>query len=197
MVVLASASPRRRALLKQVGLSFEVQASDVDETIPEDGVDPERFCKELALRKAQAVASQLQEAIVIGADTVVVRGDKVLGKPVDKEDARRMLRALRGKTHRVITGVAVVNSDTGRYLVDSEVTRVKMRPYSDSEISAYLATGEPMDKAGAYGIQGRGALLVEGIHGCYYNVVGLPLVKVARMLAQFHVQVWSQPAPER
>ena len=179
-LVLASASPRREALLRQLGVPFEVVPSDLPEAWP-PGPAPEGVTA-LALAKARAVASRLAGAIVLGADTAVVLEGKVFGKPQSPEDARRMLRELQGREHEVITGVALVETPAGREATAAVVTRVLMRKYSEGEIEAYIASGEPFDKAGAYAIQAAGHGLVDRVEGCYTNVVGLPLTTTRRLL---------------
>jgi septum formation protein len=174
-LVLASRSPRRRKLLEQTGVSFTVQVSPVDEVIPEN-TSPENIVRQLALEKAEAVAGDHLEAITLGADTIVVLNGAVLGKPVDETDAHRMLRMLSGNTHAVFTGLALVHPSSRRRITAHEKTGVTFAELTDAEISAYVATGSPMDKAGAYGIQDDlGALFISRIDGDYYNVVGLPL----------------------
>ncbi|MHB1421231.1 MAG: Maf family protein [Bacillota bacterium] len=187
MILLASASPRRQQLLEQLGLDFRVIVSDVEEH--SNGGRPLDIVQQLALAKAVSVADGLTDGLVIGADTIVVLGERVLGKPSSPAEAATMLRLLSGCTHQVVTGVAVVDAATSRTLVDAETTSVFFRNLSEDEIEGYVASGEPLDKAGAYGIQGLGALLVKEIHGCYYNVVGLPLVRLAEMLKYFGVRV--------
>ena len=178
-IILASASPRRRELLRAVGLTFDVCVSDVEETIL-PGWSADEAARGLARQKAEAVAAQHPEACVIGADTVVVIDNQILEKPKDAEDAKRMLRLLSGREHRVVTGVCLAFGSRRR--VFSQETAVRFFPLSDDEIARYVATGEPMDKAGAYGIQAFGALLVEGITGDYFNVVGLPVARLMREL---------------
>lgn len=194
MLVLASASPRRRELLAQAGYSFEVHPAHIPED-PEPGEEPIAYVTRLAREKAEAVFRQriaarptaAQDLAVLGADTTVAvddlilgKPDHILGKPEDAADAARMLRLLSGRTHRVITGVALVAS--GSVEVAAEVTAVRFLTLSEREIADYIATGEPMDKAGAYAIQGRAARWIPRIEGCYFNVVGLPLALVAQML---------------
>ncbi len=194
MLILASASPRRRELLAQVGYQFEVRPAHIPED-PLRGEDPIVYVTRLAREKAQAVFRELsaQDAIpgkerldsqpslvVLGADTTVTLDDTILGKPEDAADAARILRLLSGRTHRVITGVAVVTAE--RAEVAAEATAVQFLTLSDDEIEAYVATGEPMDKAGAYAIQGRAARWIPRIEGCYFNVMGLPLALVCSML---------------
>lgn len=175
-VILASASPRRRELLLQAGFSFEVIESKADENV--DIREPEALVEELAKRKAQAVADLLyKDALVIGADTVVALEGEILGKPKNEADAFRMLKQLQGRTHQVYTGVALIRREKdGQQVISfAERTDVTMYPMSEEEIYAYIATKEPMDKAGAYGIQGRAAVYVKEISGDYNNVVGLPI----------------------
>jgi len=187
-LILASASPRRRDLLQQLGLKFSVQVSNVDETIDES-LAPGRLVESLARQKAQHVACMVKTGIVIGADTVVVQDNSILGKPAGPEEAAAMLRRLSGTSHRVMTGVALIDAATGREKVEHEVTTVWFRELQDREIANYIAGGEPVDKAGAYGIQGLGSIFVRGIEGCYFNVVGLPLARLAAMLRDFGITV--------
>ncbi len=187
-IILASGSPRRKTLLATLGLPFTIITSGVDEVI-EPGLDPAALVQRLAVSKAAAVADALAEGLVIGADTAVVLDDTILGKPIDAEDAARMLRLLRGQQHRVISGVAVVDAATGRQAASSVTTLVRMNGYDEAQIGDYVVSGEPMDKAGSYAIQGLGGVLVAGIEGCYNNVVGFPLCEVAALLGQFGVRV--------
>jgi MAF protein len=183
--VLASASPRRRELLNLIGIPHDVRPANVDETMrPREA--PRRHAERLAREKASAIAVRDPNLITIGADTVVVINRKVLGKPADAEDAARMLGMLSGREHTVITAVAV---SRGRELRSAiEEVRVKVRRLSDEEIEAYIATGEPMDKAGAYGIQGFGATIVERIEGDYFSVMGLPLVRLVGLMRDVGVR---------
>ena len=183
MLILASASPRRHELLAQAGFSFQIHAAHIPED-PLPGEDPISYVTRLAREKAQAVYDELgdADAVVLGADTTVTLDNHILAKPEDSGDAARMLRLLSGRTHRVITGVAVVTAQ--RVEVAAEATAVRFLTLSDEEIAAYIATGEPMDKAGAYAIQGRAACWIPRIEGCYFNVVGLPLALVTAMLEQ-------------
>ena len=187
-IVLASGSPRRRQLLEQIGLTgFRVLPSDADESLP-DGIAPGEAVERLSARKGAAVAAQARPgALVIAADTVVALDGAILGKPRDEGEAREMLSALSGRTHQVYTGVSLFHR--GERRTEHEVTAVTFRPLSQEEIAAYVATGEPMDKAGAYGIQGLGALLVERLEGDYFNVMGLPLCRLGRMLAAAGVRL--------
>ena len=191
MLVLASASPRRRELLAQVGYQFEVHPAHIPED-PQPGEDPIAYVTRLAREKAEAVFRDLTTAspkpeehgqsslVVLGADTTVALDNTILGKPEDAADAARMLRLLSGRTHRVITGVAVVTAKGAE--VAAEATAVRFLTLSDTEIAAYVATGEPMDKAGAYAIQGHAARWIPRIEGCYFNVMGLPLALVCSLL---------------
>lgn len=181
-LILASASPRRSELLEQVGLTFKIVPAAIDEDIAV--LSPEELVLTLAFSKAAKVADRNQDALVIAADTVVVVEDRILGKPGTYEEAEQMLALLSGREHKVITGVSVQCRRTGFSRTLSETTRVWFRSLSPYEIRAYIETGEPFDKAGAYGIQGRGALLVEKIEGCYFNVVGLPLNRVGLILRE-------------
>lgn len=178
-LVLASASPRRAMLLEQIGVGFEVAPSAVEEVVAED-MTPGEVVESLSHQKASDVAISRPEVdLVLGADTVVVSEGRILGKPVDSEDARRMLQALSGRWHQVFTGFTLVSPKTGRTVSGFTVSDVRFRELTEAEIAAYVATGEPLDKAGGYGIQERGALLVAEIRGDYSNIVGLPLPAVA------------------
>jgi len=193
MLVLASASPRRRDLLAQVGYQFTVRPAHVPED-PQPGEDPIVYVTRLAQQKAEAVYREVaaesknrqkgcpdgQSLAVLGADTTVTLDNTILGKPESAADAARILRLLSGRTHRVITGVALVTAEGVE--VAAEATAVRFLTLSDEEIAAYIATGEPMDKAGAYGIQGRAARWIPRIEGCYFNVMGLPLALACTML---------------
>jgi len=194
MLVLASASPRRRDLLLQAGYRFEVHPAQIPED-PLPGEDPIVYVTRLAREKAEAVYRELSKGaspdklrldgqssslMVLGADTTVTLDNAILGKPEDTADAARMLRLLSGRTHRVVTGVALVTQKGAE--AAAEVTAVRFLTLSDEEIAAYVATGEPMDKAGAYAIQGRAARWIPRIEGCYFNVMGLPLALVSSLL---------------
>ena len=186
-LILASASPRRASLLSQIGLTFEVCPSDVVE--PPLSVysnkSASEITRELALIKAKAVAQDHNDGVIIGADTLVSLDGELLGKPSDDADALTMLTHLSGSCHEVVTGVALIDAATGRDNVWSETTQVYFRELSRTEITAYIASGEASDKAGAYGIQGRGAAFVRRIEGCYFNVVGLPLASLVEHLSNF------------
>ncbi len=193
-IVLASASPRRRELLGLLGLDFVIEDSGVpEETDPAES--PAESAVRLARQKAETVASRFADALVLGADTVVVAGREILGKPVDPEDARRMLQLLRNRWHFVITGVALIDSRNARQEARFVETGVQMADYSDADIEKYIKTGEPFDKAGSYAVQGLGGRLVARVEGCYTNVVGLPVCEVAEMLHEFGVKVAAVPAP--
>ena len=197
-IILASASPRRADLLAQIGLAFRVVPSRLEEngTAPSDRfADHEAQACALARAKAEEVAGRLARGLVIGADTIVVCQGVPYGKPRDPQEAEAVLLRLAGRTHHVVTGVAVVDGATGRVEVAAAATAVHMRPLDREEAAAYVATGEPMDKAGAYGIQGRGALLVDRIEGDYTAVVGLPLPTLAGLLRRFGVRLWEAAQP--
>jgi len=184
-VVLASGSPRRRQLLELIGIEHEIEPSNIDETMrPREA--PRRHAERLAREKASAVASRDPDRITIGADTIVVINRKVLGKPTDADDARRMLSILSGREHTVITAIAVARGRKLRSAV--EEVQVKFRRLREDEIDAYVATGEPMDKAGAYGIQGFGATIVERVDGDYFAVMGLPLARLVLLLRDLGVR---------
>lgn len=185
-IILASGSPRRKQYLQEMGLDFTVRASAVDEQ-PVAGESPEDFVMRMAIEKADAVGAQYPDAWVISGDTVVCLDKKILGKPVDKKDAVALLLALSGREHRVVTGFCVVHFGQGVKAVQSVTTFVRFNRFSQQTAEAYVATGESLDKAGAYGIQGRGACLVESIDGSYSNVVGLPLCELLKVLLEYEV----------
>lgn len=187
VLVLASNSPRRRQLLALGNWNFTVIVADVDETQLE-GESPREYVLRLAKAKVMATQPKAEsEAIIIGSDTTVVDGDSILGKPVDEEDAERMLKQLRGRTHQVYTGLALYRKRDGKTLTELSVTDVPMRNYSDEEIAAYIKTGDPLDKAGAYAIQHPDFQPVESMQGCYASVMGLPMCHVLRALKKFDV----------
>lgn len=193
-LVLASTSPRRRELLAQLGLHFDVLPSMFDEESVGTR-DPGLLVRKLALGKARAVLPDLAgQTLVIGADTIVLLEGEVLGKPGDEAEAREMLSRLSGKTHRVLTGVALIRLPERVELVDHVETAVTIRRLSPQQIAAYVASGEPMDKAGAYAVQGLGSVLVERLEGDYFNVVGLPLPRLARLLEEFGLDVLANAA---
>jgi septum formation protein len=188
-IVLASSSPRRRELLSQAGIPFIVMPGGVDEDKAELTGTPGQKAEQLAYLKALDVAKNVEKGLVLGADTIVVCENKIFGKPADEADARRMLESLSGREHLVITGIALINTGNGVVKKACETTKVRFSKLTDHEIQAYINTGEPYGKAGAYAVQGRGALLVESLSGCYSNVVGLPLQKVAAMLKELGISV--------
>lgn len=181
MLVLASSSPRRRELLGRLGVPFLIDPSSADET-PLPGEQAEALAARLALAKAREVAARHAQGLVIGADTVVFRQGRLFGKPGDAAEAMEMLRALRGGPHLVVTGLAVVRAEDGVTRTAAVPATVTMRRYSDEEIAAYVATGDPLDKAGAYGAQGRGGRLIARIDGPFLTVVGLPLEELLSLL---------------
>jgi len=189
-IYLASASPRRRELMEQLGLKFTVVISNIDESarLGED-MPPGRLVEELSLRKATQVAREIERGLVVGSDTVVVWRGRILGKPGDRQDALEMLKWLQGNDHMVYSGLAVLNAETGETHVSHEKTRVFFRAAGMDELERYVDSGEPSDKAGAYAIQGLGSVFVQGIEGCYFNVVGLPLARLAGVLKSFGVDV--------
>ena len=181
-IILASASPRRQQLLKQMGVKFKVIPSTMDEVM-DNTLEPYQVAISLASQKSNDVASQIKnDCIVIGADTIVVKDNKLLGKPKDEKHAFDMLKYLNDGWHEVITGLCLYRTSDKKVICDYETTRVKMAKKSDEFIKSYIKTKEPLDKAGAYGIQGYGSLLVEKIDGCYFNVMGLPIYKLSCIL---------------
>jgi len=190
-LVLASVSPRRKELLARLGLPFVAVDSGVAEKIL-PGEKPEEVVRRLAWEKALAALNAdqgLGPALFLACDTVVCHGERILGKPRDQEEARKMLQSLSGRWHQVYTGLSLVHSASGQEAGAVEITRVHFRELENLEIEAYLTSGEPMDKAGAYGIQGLGAVLADRIEGCYYNVVGLPLSRLTTLFKEFGIQV--------
>ena len=190
-IILASSSPRRRELLSQAGIPFTVIPGDVDEGKVELSGTPQQKAEHLAYLKALDVAKKVDKGLVLGADTIVVCDGELFGKPSDELDARRMLESLSGREHLVITGIAIIDAESGTVKKGYETTKVKFSELSGEEIAAYIKTGEPFDKAGAYAVQGRGALLVESLEGCYSNVVGLPLKRLNKILQEFGIKVMN------
>ncbi|BBI32530.1 Maf family protein [Cohnella abietis] len=193
MLVLASSSPRRKELISLLGLPVQISPSHVSEDTPDDW-SPLQIVEGLSLRKALAVKEELAHSfdpssIIVGSDTIVVLNGKVMGKPRDDEDAEHMLQQLAGQIHEVYTGVSCIRISDEKTVTSHRITKVKMRNLSPEQISRYVATGEPLDKAGAYGIQEIGSLLVESIDGCYFNVVGLPVSLLAVQLEQFNITI--------
>ena len=192
-LILASASPRRAEILRNAGIPFEVRAVLFDEARRPSELRAD-YVRRVALGKARAAANEYSESgdcLFVGADTIVVAGDEILGKPSSEADARRMLRLLTSATHEVHTGVAIVRRPGAMEGVIDEITRVTFAPLSDQEIESYIATGEPFDKAGAYAIQGIAGRYITRIEGCYFNVVGLPLAHLWSLLRDFG---WKDPA---
>ena len=184
-IILASKSPRRREILETMGVDFEIDVADVDEGVEETLSPVEAVC-EISKRKADAVLSRHKDddCIVVSADTVVVIDGKIIGKPKDEEDAFNIIKSLSGRTHEVYSGFTVCGN--GKLKTDFEVTKVHFKELCDDDIKRYVATGEPMDKAGAYGIQQKGNLFVEYIHGDYYNVVGFPISKICVTILELY-----------
>lgn len=190
-ILLASASPRRKELLSLTGLDFSVFSADVDET-PRAGEQPDAFCRRLSLEKARAASSLPEIDLIIAADTIVVQADEILGKPTDAAQAKAYLHSLSGQTHAVMTGYTILAPASGQTRTNLVSTTVSFRAMLESEIDWYVASGEPMDKAGAYAIQGSGGLFIERIDGSHSNVVGLPLAEVYADLKAFGVEL-GQP----
>lgn len=191
-IILASASPRRRELLQRLGLNFEVKTSSFEERADLSGeaaFAPEDLAERLAAGKARDVAEKYPDALVIAADTVVTADGQILGKPQDEAEAAEILRFLSGKWHQVHTGLALCHRAAGKDTLTVETTMVHFRALSGPEIDFYVKSGEPMDKAGAYGIQGLGAVLVDRIEGCFFNVMGLPLTRLTLLLKDFGINL--------
>ena len=186
-LILASSSPRRKDLLEQIKISFKIIQSNVEENIGLLKGAPTDKVEELATMKARDVANGLNEGLVLGADTIVVIGDEILGKPKDDDDAFYMLSKLSGKEHQVITGLALIDIETNTIRIAHETTYIRFRELSSDMIRNYINSGEPQGKAGSYAIQEIGAVLVEEIRGCYSNVVGLPLTRLSKMLEDFKI----------
>lgn len=190
-IILASASPRRKELLAfLVGNNFEVVVSSYEEDNNLD-LSPKDLVLLHSLQKGRDVAKKLQEGIVISADVVVVVGKEIFGKPADAKEAKRMLTKMSGRAVDVISGLAVIDIEAGEELRDFEITKVKFKEMTEREIDDYVATGEPLDKAGAFGIQGKAAVLIEGIEGDYFNILGLPLFKLGKLLVQAGVNIFD------
>ncbi|MGD9677323.1 MAG: nucleoside triphosphate pyrophosphatase [Vulcanibacillus sp.] len=187
-IVLASKSPRRKELLESIGLNFTVHSSDAEEVFKNDAL-PWEVVEQLALMKAESISFHYNDAIIIGADTIVVYEDTILGKPKNEMEAFEMLKKLQGQIHQVFSGLALINTSTGFFLVSHRMTKVHMNPLTDDEIHFYINTKEPLDKAGSYGIQGIGSLFIEKIEGDYYNVVGLPLSLLKELLTSLKVDI--------
>ena len=188
IIILASASPRRKELLEKIGLKFEVEASGYDEEI-DAGLDPSELVRQLSIKKAKSVAAEHKNALIIAADTIGVMGEKILGKPHTENEAYKMLQEINGKSHLVITGFSILDTTTNKIVTGIVNTRVYIKKLTRQEIDAYVKTGESLDKAGAYAIQGMGAVIVEKIEGDYYNVMGLPLHALAEALKEFGINI--------
>lgn len=189
-IILASTSPRRKELLRQIGLDFDVVPSDFEEDMSLKLSDAE-LAKTLALGKARGVAKKFKKGVIIGADTFVAYDGKRIGKPKDKNDARKMLRLLSGKTMKIYSGLAVIDAGSKKELLDCEVALVKMSKLSNREIDDYIKTGEPLDKAGAFAVQGIGDVFIEKISGCYSSVIGLPLRSLYKNLKKFGINIFD------
>ena len=187
-IILASASPRRKVLLEKIGLIFEVEPSNYEEDIPLR-LEPHEFARKISLEKARVVAVKHKNSIVIAADTFIVFGGQILGKPHTEKDAREMLEAISGKHHSVITGFSIIDAGKNKTLSKSVETKVYIRKLTLAEIDAYVKSREPLDKAGAYAIQGLGSVFVEKIDGDYYNVVGFPLSALTEALKEFGINI--------
>jgi len=187
-IILASASPRRKQLLKQIGLRFKVEPSNYEENI-RSALEPHELAQKISLQKAEVVASKHKDAIVIAADTFIVFGGQILGKPGTEKEARKMLKMISGKSHSVITGLSIIDTGKNKKLSKSVETKIHMRKLTPAEINAYVESKEPLDKAGAYAIQGLGAVFVEKIEGDYFNVIGLPLSALTEALKEFGIYV--------
>jgi septum formation protein len=180
-IILASGSPRRYELFSSLGLPFERMQSDMEEDFGTPG-DPRDFALKMAQAKAEALSSLRPDSVIIGADTIVVADGEILGKPGTEERALEMLGLLNGKRHRVITGITIIHSDKGVVETGAKITEVEFHRVEEKSIHEYVVSGEPLDKAGAYGIQGKGRFLIKSIEGCYHNVVGLPLCLLVELL---------------
>ncbi len=194
-IILASTSPRRREILQMLKIPFEVCPPKFSES-SDSTLTPEQEALHFAREKALSLKEDFPDALIIGSDTIVELGGKKLGKPQNSSEAAEMLRSLSGKTHRVLTGLAVVDAETGDFQDSLSIASVKMRPFSESEIADYVASREPMDKAGAYAVQGLGGKLIAAVEGDFYTVVGLPLKDLARILTQFGVSTNIPPDPK-
>ncbi len=185
-IILASQSPRRKKILEQIGLEFTVAVSDFDETKIKFKT-PQEMVEKLSFEKAKMIAQKYPKAIIIGADTTVIFQKEIIGKPKSKADAFRILRLLSGNTHEIVTGFTVIKGK--KSVTKHVISKVRFKKMTEAEIKAYVETGDPMDKAGGYGIQEKGGLFMENIEGDYFNVVGLPIFAVARALKQFGVDI--------
>lgn len=189
-IILASTSPRRSELLKQIGLEFEVMPSSYEEDMTMR-MSHKNLAKTLAYGKAKDVASKVKDGIIIGVDTFLTLGNKRIGKPKNSQDAIKILQTLSEKTIKVYSGVVIIDCQTGKEIIDYEITKVKFKKLSKEEIEHYVSTGEPLGKAGAFGIQGLGAIFISSIKGCYSNVIGLPLHNLYKNLQKFGVDIFD------
>jgi septum formation protein len=189
-IILASTSPRRHKLAQEIGLEFEIVPSGYEEDMTLS-LEPKDLVMTLAYGKAKDVAKKFSDGIVLGVDTIVVFNNKKLGKPKNKEDAFKMLSLLSGKEHEVYSGIALIDCKTGKEIKDYELSKVKFRKISDDEIEKYIQTGEPMDKAGAYAIQGLGGIFIEKVNGCYSNIVGFPVHCIYQNLKKLGVNIFE------
>lgn len=191
-IILASASPRRKEILENTNIKFDIISSSIEELVL-DGESPCQMVMRLAFEKGIDIASKYKSNLVISADTIVVLDDNVLGKPKDEEEARQMISNLSGRTHQVITGISLINLENNKKIIDYVVSNVKFKKLSKDDINDYIKTKESLDKAGAYGIQGYGALLVEEIQGDYFNIVGLPISKLSDLLKiHFNINLFTE-----
>ena len=191
-IILASASPRRKEILENTNIKFDIISSSIEELVL-DGESPCQMVMRLAFEKGIDIASKYKSNLVISADTIVVLDDNVLGKPKDEEEARQMISNLSGRTHQVITGISLINLENNKKIIDYVVSNVKFKKLSKDDINDYIKTKESLDKAGAYGIQGYGALLVEEIQGDYFNIVGLPISKLSDLLKiHFDINLFTE-----
>ncbi len=187
-IILASASPRRKELLEKIGLRFKVEPSNYQEGML-SGLEPHELARKISLEKAKAAASKHENAIVIAADTFIVFGDQILGKPHTEKEARKMLETISGKSHSVITGFSIIDIGANKTVSKSVETKIYIKKLAPAEIDAYVKSKEPLDKAGAYAIQGLGAVFVERIEGDYFNVIGLPLSALTEALKEFGINI--------
>ncbi|CED93154.1 MULTISPECIES: Maf family protein [Romboutsia] len=191
-IILASASPRRKEILENASVKFEVMASSIEE-LTLDGESPCQMVMRLAFEKGMDIASRQKNDLIISADTIVVIDNTVLGKPENEIEARKMITSLSGRTHQVITGISLINLDNNKKIIDYVISNVKFKNLSEEDINDYIRTKESLDKAGAYGIQGYGALLVDEIQGDYFNIVGLPISRLSDLLKKhFNINLFME-----
>jgi len=191
-IILASASPRRKEILENANVKFKIMSSDIEELTLE-GESPCQMVMRLAFEKGVDIAHKQKSDLVISADTIVVLDNKVLGKPKDESEAKHMIESLSGKTHQVITGISLINLENNKKIIDYVVSNVKFKDLSEDDINDYISTNESLDKAGAYGIQGYGALLVDEIKGDYFNIVGLPISRLSDLLKKhFNINLFME-----